>query len=132
MADPADSRVIDLGVADAGPRHEGGLYRTEDGGRTWRLLARKGPEHFGAYRDPRRPGWIYMTLTEGAPESGLYLSRDRGATFDPVDSMPFANIQRVAFDPRDARRIYVTTFGAGVWRGTLTDPASETGEKERR
>jgi hypothetical protein len=117
--DPADSRTIYLGVADAGPRKEGGLYRTTDGGASWVLLARKGPEHFGAYLDPRRKGWIYMTLTEGAPEEGLFLSQDNGETFAPVQNLPFSNIQRVAFDPQDERIVYVTTFGASVFRGTL-------------
>jgi photosystem II stability/assembly factor-like uncharacterized protein len=117
--DPADSRTIYLSVADAGPRKEGGLYRTTDGGASWSLLARKGPEHFGAYLDPRRKGWIYMTLTEGAPEEGLFLSQDNGQTFAPVQNLPFSNIQRVAFDPQDERIVYVTTFGASVFRGTL-------------
>jgi len=117
--DPSDSRTIYMGVADAKLRKEGGLYRTTDGGASWELLARKGPEHFGAYLDPRRKGWIYMTLTEGAPEYGLYLSRDNGKTFLPITDMPFSNIQRVAFDPQDERIIYVTTFGASVFRGTL-------------
>lgn len=117
--DPADPRRIYLSAADAGPRKEGGLYRSVDGGTNWTLLARKGPEHFGAYLDPRRPGWIYMTLTEGAPEYGLYLSRDDGQTFAPVADLPFANIQRIAFDPADARVIYATTFGASVWRGRI-------------
>jgi photosystem II stability/assembly factor-like uncharacterized protein len=117
--DPADSRTLYLSVADAGPRKEGGLYRTTDAGTSWDLLARKGPEHFGAYLDPRRKGWIYMTLTEGAPEYGLYLSQDNGQTFLPVENMPFSNIQRVSFDPQDERILYVTTFGASVFRGTM-------------
>ena len=28
----------------------------------------------------------------------------------------FAGVQRVAFDPDEAGRIYVTTFGGGIWR----------------
>jgi photosystem II stability/assembly factor-like uncharacterized protein len=119
--DPADSRVVYLGAADAGGKREGGLYATSDGGGAWKLLARKGPEHFGAYLHPQRPGWIYMTLTEDSPGAGLWLSKDGGATWTAMDGLPFANAQRVAFDPVDADVIYVTTFGGSVWRG----PASE-------
>ncbi len=36
-------------------------------------------------------------------------------------SLPFANAQRVRFDPADPSVIYVTTFGGSVWRG----PAAE-------
>ena len=119
--DSADSRIIYIGAADAGGNKQGGLYRTTDAGATWNLLARKGPQHFGAYLHPKCPGWIYMTLTEGAPDSGLYLSKDNGATWTAMAGLPFANAQRVAFDPADASVVYVTTFGGSVWRG----PASE-------
>jgi hypothetical protein len=119
--DPTDSRAIYVGAADAGGKKEGGLWATKDGGTTWKLLARKGPEHFGAYLHPGRPGWIYMTLTEDAPGAGLWLSKDGGSTWLAMDGLPFANAQRVAFDPADENVIYVTTFGGSVWRG----PASE-------
>lgn len=121
--DPKDSRIIYIGAADAGAAaaaaaaEQGGLYRTKDGGATWQKLARKGPEHFGAYLHPTRPGWIYMTLTEGAPDAGLWLSRDDGATWEALRGLPFSNAQRVAFVPSDPERIYVTTFGGSIWRG---------------
>ena len=119
--DPADSQVMYVGAADAGSQEQGGLYATRDGGTTWKRLARKGTEHFGAYLHPRRPGWIYMTLTEDAPGAGLWLSKDGGATWTAMEGLPFANVQRVAFDPADENVIYVSTFGGSVWRG----PASE-------
>ncbi len=119
--DPADGNTIYIGAADAGGRQEGGLYRTADGGAAWTRLARKGPEHFGAYLHPRRRGWVYMTLTEDAPGAGLWLSKDGGATWAAMAGLPFANAQRVAFDPANDSVIYVTTFGGSVWRG----PASE-------
>ncbi|MFH1023655.1 MAG: hypothetical protein V1809_09730 [Planctomycetota bacterium] len=114
---PRDSRTIYVAAADAGAEKQGGLYRTSDGGKTWTLLARKGPEHFGVALHPRRPGWIYMTLCEGAPGSGLWLSRDDGASWAPFDDLPFRNIQRVEFVPGEESVIYVTTFGGSVWRG---------------
>jgi photosystem II stability/assembly factor-like uncharacterized protein len=119
--DPADSRVIYLGACDGDGRQQGGLYRTTDGGATWTRLARKGPEHFGAFLHPKHPGWIYMTLTEGAPGAGLWLSKDNGSTWSALAGLPFANAQRVTLDPADESVIYVTTFGGSVWRG----PASE-------
>ncbi len=91
---PDDPQTILLSAAETrGAAGEGGLYRTSDGGRTWRKLARRGREHFGAFYHPGHAGWIYMTLTEGAPESGLYLSRDDGATWSPFEGLPFRNIQ---------------------------------------
>ena len=115
--DPNDSRTIYIGAADAAAQKQGGLYASTDAGATWKLLARKGPEHFGAYLHPNRPGWIYMTLTESAPGAGLWLSKDNGTTWKPLDALPFANAQRVVVDPAADATIYVTTFGGSVYRG---------------
>jgi photosystem II stability/assembly factor-like uncharacterized protein len=115
--DPRDTKTICLAAADAGPEKQGGLYRTTDGGKTWTLLARKGPEHFGVALHPRKPGWIYMTLTEGAPGAGLWLSKDNGATWQAFDELPFKNVQRVEFVPGEEVAIYLATFGGSVWKG---------------
>lgn len=116
--DPRNSRIIYLGNCDTAGRETGGLYCTPDGGRSWTRLARKGRQHFGAYLHPEKKGWIYMTLTEGAPGAGLWLSRDNGKTFEAMEGIPFRNVQRVHFLPGgDKGKIHVTTFGGSVWRG---------------
>jgi photosystem II stability/assembly factor-like uncharacterized protein len=115
---PTDSNDILLGTCDtAGQDNTGGLYRTRDGGKNWQRIGRAGPQTFGGYFHPKHPGWIYMTLTEGAPDAGLWLSRDDGRTWEPFADLPFSNIQRVEFDPADPERIYVTTFGGSIWVG---------------
>lgn len=118
---PRNINEIYIGVCDIwGGEMQGGLWRTTDGGATWKRIARKGPQHFGAYLHPSRPGWIYMTLTEGAPGAGLWLSKDNGTTWQPFDKLPFCNIQRVTFDPGNENVIYVTTFGGSVFKGPAT------------
>jgi len=115
---PADRRRVLLGACDAGRGDQsGGLYLTDDGGRTWRRIGRQGPQTFGGYFHPQREGWIYMTLTEGAPGAGIWLSRDHGQTRKAFDALPFANIQRVEFDLADPARIRLATFGGSVWSG---------------
>jgi len=117
---PADSNVILVGACDADREdRSGGLYRTDDGGRSWQRLGRQGRQTFGGYFHPKSEGWIYMTLTEGAPGAGLWLSRDHGQTWQAFDGLPFSNVQRVAFDPSDQCVMYVTTFGGSVWRGPI-------------
>jgi photosystem II stability/assembly factor-like uncharacterized protein len=117
---PEDSNRILIGTCD--PTWEdqrGGLYETRDGGSRWRRIGREGRQTFGGYYHPDRPGWIYMTLTEGAPGAGLWLSRDDGRSWQPFQDLPFSNIQRVVFDPANRQAIYVTTFGGSVWHGPV-------------
>jgi photosystem II stability/assembly factor-like uncharacterized protein len=124
---PQDSRRILMGACDSGGGDKsGGLYYTENGGNSWRRIGRHGPQTFGGYFHPEREGWIYMTLTEGAPGAGLWLSRDNGSSWQAFDDLPFSNIQRVMFygarggdalSSDQAKVIHVTTFGGSVWRG---------------
>ena len=116
--DARDSRRILIGAADAGGGDQsGGLYLTTDGGQAWQRIGRQGPQTFGGYFHPKHEGWIYMTLTESAPGAGLWLSRDDGKQWEAVEELPFANIQRVEFDPARDEVIHVTTFGGSVWQG---------------
>jgi photosystem II stability/assembly factor-like uncharacterized protein len=115
---PQNSNVILVGTCDAGGGDlSGGLYRTADGGATWQCIGRQGRQTFGGYFHPKHEGWIYMTLTEGAPGAGLWLSRDNGQTWQAFDALPFSNVQRVTFDPSNDNLMYVTTFGGSVWCG---------------
>ena len=115
---PDRSDDILVGACDSsGGDNSGGLYRCEDGGKTWRRIGRQGRQTFGGYFHPQRAGWIYMTLTEGAPGAGLWLTRDNGQSWEPFADLPFSNIQRVEFSPSSDALIYVTTFGGSVWRG---------------
>lgn len=115
---PRDSNIILVGACDAGGGDQsGGLYETHDGGRTWQRIGRQARQTFGGYFHPKHDEWIYMTLTEGAPGAGLWLSQDNGQTWQAFDDLPFPNIQRVTFDLSDDGLIYVTTFGGSVWRG---------------
>ncbi|MGO9202317.1 MAG: WD40/YVTN/BNR-like repeat-containing protein [Limisphaerales bacterium] len=115
---PRDSNRILVGACDSKwEDNSGGLYSTQDGGQTWRRIARQGPQTFGGYFHPEHNGWLYMTLTEDAPGAGLWLSRDNGQTWRPFDQLPFANIQRVEFDPSGGPTLRLTTFGGSIWRG---------------
>jgi photosystem II stability/assembly factor-like uncharacterized protein len=117
---PRDSDVILVGACDSSWGDDsGGLYLTRDGGTTWKRIGRQGRQTFGGYFHPKQEGWIYMTLTEGAPGAGLWLSRDGGRTWAAFTELPFSNIQRVVFDPSDDAVIYATTFGGSVWRGPV-------------
>jgi hypothetical protein len=121
---PDNSDIILLGTCDADWQDKsGGLYKSENGGKTFQRIGRQGRQTFGGYFHPKHDGWIYMTLTEGAPDAGLWLTRDNGATWEAFEDLPFSNIQRVTFDPSDETLMYVTTFGGSVWHGPVVPSA---------
>jgi len=116
---PENERIIYLAAGTyPGPGgRQGGVYRTADGGATWKhVLTNDG---CGAYvhgmfveLHPHDPSVVYFGGTRG-----LFASPDGGATWRRISEIPFGNCHRARIDPRDKGTMYVTGFGGGVWRG---------------
>ena len=83
-----------------GPNEMRGVYRTTDGGQTWKQLLTKGPET-GAVdlaMDPSNPRVLYATfwqasrkpwrLDSGGPNSGIFKSTDGGDTWTDLSHAP--------------------------------------------
>ena len=108
-----------------GPNKERGVFRSKDGGKTWKTVLFK-DENTGAIDlaiDPtnnrtilaalwqtRRPPWNVYPPSNG-PGSGLYRSEDGGDTWKPVtrsSGFPSEKLGRIrlAFAPSDPRRVY--------------------------
>ena len=102
--------------------HESGdpapyLYRTDDGGATWVRLAEPGP------RDGVR-GWIHVVhedpvdprLLFVGTEHGLWLSIDRGATWQPfrVGLPRTVAVRDLAYQPRESALV-IATHGRGLY-----------------
>jgi photosystem II stability/assembly factor-like uncharacterized protein len=107
-----------------------GLYKSNDGGRTWEHLGLREGQQIGAIIvDPRDPDRLFVAVLGhpyGAnPERGVFRSTDGGSTFVKVlykDENTGA--VALAFDPKDARTIYATLWAArqgpwenGAWQG---------------
>lgn len=139
VVDPRDKERVFVAVLGHpyGPNPTRGLYRTLDGGKTWRKVL--GPDDdTGASQvvlDPENPEIVYCSLwaarqapwENGAwqgPECGLYKSTDGGETWKPVmHGMPSIaqGLGRIgiAIAPSDPDRIYATVDadqGGGVYR----------------
>ena len=94
-----------------------GLWRSPDGGKTWGR-GRVGTGYqggravFGLAVHPQDPSLIYAGANDG-----VYLSPDRGATFDrlpsPMDGM---NVWRVAVDPEDPDTLFAATSPVRIYR----------------
>lgn len=118
-----------------GPQEERGVYRTTDGGKNWQRVLFVNPDTgcSGLAMDPNNPQvlvagmWQVVMHTygmfSGGPGSGVYITRDGGATWKPVvgHGMPKPPVGKidVAIAAKDSKRMYAliqTADQGSLWR----------------
>ena len=146
--DPKDSNIVYVASQGPlwGPGGERGLFKTTDGGKTWKSILNIS-ENTGVtdvvidHNDPntlycasyqrRRHRW---TLINGGPESAIYKSTDAGATWSRLRAgLPTVELGRVglAISPVDSNVIYATVEAADR-RGGIFRSGDRGGSWERR
>ncbi len=111
VLDPRDPDTVYVAAQGPlwGPGGDRGLYKSSDGGKTWKLLALPLSENTGVTDlvfDPRDPDVLIAaayqrrrhvwTLINGGPESALYKSTDGGATWRKLDKgLPKDDLGRI-------------------------------------
>jgi photosystem II stability/assembly factor-like uncharacterized protein len=149
LVDPRDANTVFVAVLGHpyGPNAERGIYRTTDGGRSWKRVLYK-DENTGGMDlafDPSNPDRIYAVLwsarqgpwENGAwqgPNSGLYVSTNGGNSWQPLtQGLPTAaeGLGRIglAVAPSNARRVFAMVDAprnGGLYR---SDDAGETWRK---
>ncbi|HLH39965.1 MAG TPA: hypothetical protein VKX39_12515 [Bryobacteraceae bacterium] len=125
VIDPRDANVVYVAALGHawGPNEMRGVYKTTDGGATWKQVLTRGPKA-GAVDlsiDPSNPNTIYAAFWEvyrnaydlesGGPGSGLWKSTDGGATWKDLTrnpGMPKGVIGRVgvSVSPANPQRVY--------------------------
>lgn len=99
----------------------GGVYRSSDRGRNWTLVLDKFQHVYDVTIDPRNPRILYAC----GFECSAWRSADGGDTWQPIAGYTFKWGHRVIPDPADPQRIYITTYGGGIWHGPAKgDPAA--------
>lgn len=108
---PANPDVLYVAVPGAlwSDSEDRGLYKTEDGGKTWKKIyytnARTGCADI--LMDPRDPNVLIISMWEfrrkpfafssGGPSSGIYKSKDGGLTWTPIrNGLPAGDLGRMA------------------------------------
>jgi photosystem II stability/assembly factor-like uncharacterized protein len=116
--DPASPSRIYLAAwaRDKGEHGEGGgIYLSEDAGKTWRRVLERDRHIYDVTIDPRDPKILYAS----GFESSAWKSSDRGEHWTRIAGFNFKWGHRVIPDPSDAKKVYITTFGGGVWHGSV-------------
>ncbi|MEA2064556.1 MAG: hypothetical protein U9P14_12705 [Gemmatimonadota bacterium] len=103
-----------------GREHCGGLYRTEDGGATWKRVFNEQAHVWAAAVDPHNPSTVYINTYDSA----AYRSDDRGNSWYRLKGYNFKWGHRPVPDPHNPGMLYLTTFGGSVFYGPAT---GETG-----
>jgi photosystem II stability/assembly factor-like uncharacterized protein len=114
--DPADPRRLYLSlwpVATPGGDTGGGLVLSEDAGLTWTRLRPDSEYVYDLTLDPRDASVMYFT----GHDQAAWRSADRGKTWTRLRGFNFKQGKRVVPDPNDPSKVYITTFGSGVWHG---------------
>ena len=125
LIDPRDPNIVYVAALghQFGPNDQRGVFKTTDGGATWKQVLTRGPKA-GAVDlslDPSNPNVIYAafwevyrtpyTLESGGPNSGLWKSTDGGATWKDLSKNPgmpkglMGRDRRLGFARESAARI---------------------------
>ncbi|MGA0919847.1 MAG: WD40/YVTN/BNR-like repeat-containing protein, partial [Gemmatimonadaceae bacterium] len=118
--DPKNPEVVWVGSGENNAQRSvgfgDGVYKSEDGGRTWRNMGLKQSEHIGKIViDPRDSRVIYVAAqgplwAEGG-ERGLYKSTDGGESWTKLLSGPkWAGVNEFELDPRNPDIIVASTW----------------------
>jgi hypothetical protein len=93
--------------------HRGGLYRTEDGGETWKQVFDEEFHVYAAAVDPNNSSTVYLNTFDSA----AFRSDDRGETWYRLKGYNFKWGHRPVPDPHHPGMLYLTTFGGSVFYG---------------
>jgi photosystem II stability/assembly factor-like uncharacterized protein len=117
---PSDTNVVYAGTGEEDSRNSispgGGIYKTTDGGRTWKLSGLVETQAIGRIVvHPRDPNTVYVAalghIWNANRERGLYTSTDGGATWQLSKFISDkAGFVDVAMDPSDPNTLYAASW----------------------
>jgi photosystem II stability/assembly factor-like uncharacterized protein len=109
VIDPKNPNTIWAGTGEANNQRSvgwgDGIYRSDDGGRSWRNMGLKDSQHIGRIViDPRDSKVLYVAaygpLWSAGGDRGLYKTKDGGATWDKILNVSeHTGISDVIMDP---------------------------------
>ena len=114
--DPNNHNVVWVGTGENNNQRSvaygDGVYKTIDGGKSWKHMGLKNSEHIGMIAiDPRDSDVVYIAATgplwSAGGDRGLYKTTDGGKNWDKIiDISEHTGIHEVHLDPRDPDVVY--------------------------
>ncbi|HRE51009.1 MAG TPA: hypothetical protein PK339_06300 [Flavitalea sp.] len=118
VIDPKDPKHILLGAwgrsvkGKFAPDIGGGIYLSKDEGQSWTPVLQHDQHIHDITYDPRNNTYYACGFNGSA-----YRSEDLGASWKRIKGYNFKWGKRVEPDPSDPEKVYIITFGGGVWHG---------------
>ncbi len=134
--DPRNPSVVWVGSGENNSQRSvsygDGVYRSEDGGKSWQNMGLKASEHIGKIVvDPRNSNVVYVAaqgpLWAPGGDRGLYKTTDGGKSWDTALFISkYTGVSDLAIDPRNPDVLYAASYQRArrVW--TLIDGGPES------
>ncbi len=92
---------------------DGGLYRSDDRGRSWSRAAELDGHDplYAVHVHPHDDDHVFV-----ASSAGLFVSHDAGQTLQPLGDLPAGHVSSVRLDPATPDEIHATVRGQGLYR----------------
>ena len=109
-----------------------GVYRSDDGGKTWKNMGLKSSEHIGKIViDPKNSNIVYVAaqgpLWKPGGDRGLYKTTDAGKTWKAILTISkYTGVNEVIMDPRNPDVLYASAYQRERHVYTLIDGGPES------
>ena len=114
-ADPEESGVVTAGITQFPRETPGRIYRSTDGGASWRLISEVGSWLTALFIDPVHPTTILVGTGAKRSLSGTFLSTDGGLSWGQIQG---GGARQIVASPGEAGT-YFTAMRAGETRGVV-------------
>ena len=135
--DPTNPNVVWVGTGENNSQRSvgygDGVYRSEDGGKSWKNVGLKASEHIGKIVvDPKDPNVVYVAaqgpLWAPGGDRGLYKTTDGGKTWNAVLTIDEnTGVSDVVMDPRDPDILIAASYQRRRHVFTLIDGGPGSG-----